>query len=52
LPEYTIKDLEKVFTRNYKDKINSETRKKLVEFFKPHNRKLYELIGKEFDWDK
>lgn len=52
LPEYTIKDLEKVFTGNYKDKINSETRKKLVEFFKPHYRKLYELIGKEFDWDK
>jgi hypothetical protein len=52
LSEYTINDLEKVFTGNYKDKINSETRKKIVEYFKPHNRKLYELIGKEFDWDK
>ena len=29
-----------------------ETREKLVEFFKPHNKRLYELLGIDFGWDK
>jgi len=29
-----------------------ETRKKLIEYYKPYNENLYKLIGKNFDWDK
>ena len=32
--------------------IEPEIRKKLVEYFKPHNKKLYELLDEKFDWDK
>ena len=27
-----------------------ETRKKLREFFKPHNQRLYELLDDDFGW--
>ena len=31
--------------------INKSTRKKLIEFYKPHNQRLNKLLGKNFDWD-
>ena len=31
--------------------MKSETRKRLQEFFKPHNEKLFSLIGKRFNWN-
>jgi len=34
---------------NYKE-MNPETRKKLVEYFKPHNEKLYHYLERDFDW--
>ena len=37
---------------NYKEKMNKDTRKFLVEYFKPHNEKLYKLLQRSFDWDK
>lgn len=39
------------YSKQY-DKINPETRKHLIGYFKPHNKKLYESLGKKFDWDK
>ena len=36
---------------NYK-KINEGTRKLLIEYFKPHNERLYKLLQRNFDWDK
>jgi len=51
LPKYEIK-YEKKNIGQYSQKMNSETRKFLINFYKPHNKKLYELIGKNFDWDK
>ena len=32
--------------------INKITRKKLIEFFKPHNQRLNKLLDTEFDWDR
>lgn len=32
-------------------KMNHETRKMLMDFYKPHNEELFKLIGKRFDWD-
>lgn len=28
------------------------TRKQLIDYFKPHNERLYKLLGITFDWDK
>lgn len=37
----------------YRDrKIAPETRKQLIDFFRPHNEQLYEFLGRRFDWDK
>ena len=32
--------------------MNPETREKLIEFYKPHNERLFKFIGKKFDWDR
>lgn len=34
------------------EKINPDTRKKLIEYFKPYNKELHELLGKNFQWNK
>ena len=51
LPEYKIKNVIKHRVSNY-SKMNSSTRKTLVEFFKPYNKKLYEFLDRDFGWDK
>jgi hypothetical protein len=38
--------------RKYKEKMSSDLRHELVEYFKPHNKRLYDFLGKSFDWDK
>lgn len=32
-------------------KLDPELRKYLVDYFRPHNARLYELCGRNFDWD-
>jgi len=32
--------------------MNPSTRNWLIEYFKPHNQKLYKLLDRTFDWDK
>jgi len=51
LPNHKIKDLTKRNEAKYPP-MNPDTRKTLVEYFKPHNEKLYSLLGRRFDWDK
>jgi len=51
LPEYKIKNVSKHRVANY-SKMNSSTRKVLVEFFKPYNKKLYKFLDRDFGWDK
>lgn len=51
VPYVKIKDYTKQNKRHYQP-MKSETRNLLIEYFKPHNEKLYKLIGKNFDWDK
>lgn len=31
--------------------MNPDTRAQLVAYFKPHNERLYELVGRDFGWD-
>jgi hypothetical protein len=32
--------------------MNPATRKRLIEYFEPHNARLYEYLGVDFGWDK
>jgi len=51
LPYFKIKDFTKHNKREYLP-MKNETRKLLIEFYQPHNEKLYSLINQHFDWDK
>ena len=51
LPDYDLKNIEKVSVSNYKP-MNKNTRRLLVEYFKPYNEKLYKFLNQKFDWDK
>ena len=50
ISEYTIKNPQKRKFVKY-EKMNDETRKKLLEFYKPHNEKFFQVIEKKFDWE-
>jgi sulfotransferase family protein len=32
-------------------KMDARIRSRLIEYFKPHNRRLYEFLGRDFGWD-
>jgi len=49
LPAFEIKDFKKYQSFNYPD-MKEETRKFLIDFFKPHNERLYEYLGRDFQW--
>ncbi len=51
LPKYEIKNTKKVNVAKY-EKMDQKTRERLVEFFRPHNKRLYDLLNSEFEWDK
>jgi hypothetical protein len=40
------------FDGGYKVKMSPETRSRLVDYFAPHNQRLYDLLGERFDWDR
>ncbi len=37
--------------RNYDQPMNDEIRKVLFEFYRPHNEKLFEVLGETYNWD-
>jgi len=50
LPDYKIKNIQRQKQKKYAP-MDSQTRKLLIEFFKPHNERLFKFIGKKFDWE-
>jgi len=46
-----IKDTSRQNKRQYPI-MKNDTRQLLVEFYKPYNEKLYNLLNRKFDWDK
>ncbi len=53
LPDWKLEHYEIYNSGHYKnEKMSPSTRKALVDYFKPHNLKLYNYLGKTFDWDK
>ena len=51
LSNLTLKKYGKYNYATYAD-MTSKTRKRLTEYFKPHNKKLYEYIGRDFGWNE
>ena len=51
LSDYRFSNYRRLNALNYSD-MNNATRRDLIDYFKPHNARLYKLLEKEFDWDK
>ena len=51
LPNFEPEVFRPFKSRQYQS-MKPETREKLVEFFKPHNERLYKLLGTNFRWDE
>jgi len=52
LPETELAVEKQYNTNTYPKKMDTVTRTRLVEYFKPHNARLYEFLGVDFGWDK
>ena len=53
LPEWEPADEEIGGKRNegrYEQEMDPSTRRRLGEYFEPHNRRLYDLLGVDFGW--
>ena len=51
ISQFEVKNTEKMEKGNYPP-MKSETRNLLLDYFRPYNRELFELINMEFYWDK
>jgi len=51
IPPYKIHNLQKLNVGEYKS-MNTSTRMKLIDYFKPYNEQLNRLLNRNFDWDK
>jgi hypothetical protein len=40
------------FPGKYTDKMSDATRRQLIEYFAPHNERLFAHLGTRFDWDR
>jgi Sulfotransferase domain len=50
LPSHRYEDLEPLHTATY-GAITPEVRSWLTEYFRPHNQRLYELVGRDLGWE-
>lgn len=48
--DYEIKSVEPIHKRKYDKKMNSSTREYLNNYYKPYNKRLYDLVGRDFEW--
>ena len=48
---FQVGNLRDLNVGNYKE-MNEDTRKFLIEYFKPHNERLSKLLKRSFDWDR
>ena len=53
LPKWQLPDYKKIGANKYKKpKMEFSTRRQLIDYFKPHNERLYKFLGTNFNWDK
>ena len=50
IPEWEPEDREIILRGEYEHEMNPVTRRRLEQYFEPHNRKLYEYLGVDFGW--
>lgn len=51
LPHHELDTYEQFLPGSYKQPMNDSTRRRLADYFRSHNRRLYELLGRDFGWD-
>ena len=51
LPDYDFEKRFHIKKFGY-GKMNDSTREKLIEFYRPMNEKLFNLIGKKYNWNE
>jgi len=51
LPNWEIRKYEKYNVTDKKPLLESTMRKKLINYFKPHNERLYQFLGRDFGWE-
>jgi hypothetical protein len=49
LPEYELQSYSPTYTSPPAEPMSPEVRRRLVEYFNPHNRRLFDLIGRKFE---
>lgn len=52
LPESDLVTFQKSNTGKYKKKMSATMRQDLIDYFYPHNQRLYAYLGVDYDWDK
>lgn len=52
LPRWAPSQFGNRFPGKYSEKMNPATRQRLVEYFAPHNERLYAHLKTRFDWDR
>jgi len=50
LPEWELKEFA-IKNKGSYDRMTAATRERLARFFAPHNQRLYEYLGRDFQWD-
>ena len=50
LSDFHLADYKRSNEGRYGQKMNPETRKKLLDYYRPHNEKLARLLGRDFGW--
>jgi hypothetical protein len=51
LPAHRPENLPRLHAAPQYDSLPPETRARLQEYFRPHNQRLYDLVGRDFGWD-
>ncbi|MFX0017191.1 MAG: sulfotransferase domain-containing protein [Promethearchaeota archaeon] len=52
LPKWEMIEFKQYHSETRDQKMNTDTRKLLVDYFKPYNQQLYEYLGRDFNWEK
>jgi hypothetical protein len=48
--EFTVNDLQPLNVASNRTEIDPDVYEYLEDYFRPHNKKLYELIGENYSW--
>lgn len=51
LPAFSLDGYPVVNQGSYRKKLGGRVRQRLIDYFRPHNRRLYEYLGRDFGWD-